>query len=157
MNWPVHARVDFTVSAIPAPNSIMCIPPNHNGAGPQGHVAFVTGPVVNGHVPVIEMNFLIDHGYSYRSAPVGGCEFIHLVPKPVPPDPPSTKKGMPAMFLYQAANGTIYLCMGGVKLTFTSIADVQKYQNNSVDPVALYTASEFTTEWNAEIAKLTTL
>ena len=62
----------------------MCIPPNTNGSGPKGHVAYVTGPVVADKVSVIEMNFLIEHGYDFRNARIHGCEFIHLVPKPPP-------------------------------------------------------------------------
>lgn len=129
MNWPVHARVDFTVSALPAPNSIMCIPPNHNGAGPQGHVAFVTGPVVNGHVPVIEMNFLIEHGYDYRTAPVGGCEFIHLAPKPVPPAPDPPPLGGDVNLLYQGTNGTIYAIHGNTLVPLANETDVNVYLN----------------------------
>jgi surface antigen len=89
LNWPGKARAaGFVVNTTPAPNTIMCIPPNRKGAGPQGHVAFVTGSPVSGKVSVIEMNFLIEHGYDYRIATVAGCEFIHLdaPPSPTPPE-----------------------------------------------------------------------
>lgn len=129
MNWPTAARAaGFTLSAIPRPNSIMCIPPNHNGAGPMGHVAFVTGPLSNGTVPVIEVNWKPPYDYDYRPAPVAGCEFIYLVPKPTPaPDPPAAK-GIPDMWLYEAPNGTIYLVTGSTSIAFSFIADVNYFE-----------------------------
>lgn len=85
MYWPVRARAaGFVVDTNCTPNSIMCLPPNHNGAGPMGHVAYVTGPAVQSHAEVWEMDFLIRFGFDYRPALVTGCEYIHLVGKPLP-------------------------------------------------------------------------
>ena len=117
--WPAQARAaGFTVSATPVINSIMCIPPNRNGAGSKGHVAFVTSAPVNGQVRVIEMNFLIEFGFDYRQALTANCEYIHLVA----PDPPPPS-GDSEMALYQLNNGTIYLLSGGTKTLLGTGAD----------------------------------
>lgn len=147
MDWPAAARrAGFTVSAIPAPNSIMCIPPNHNGAGPKGHVAFVTGPAVNGTVPVIEMNFLIPYGYDFRNeVAVGGCEFIHLVGKPLPPpDPPVTHKEKPDMMMVLVPNGTVYLIFGDhTKYAMTQPGDVTMLTAAGIPYKATACSTEF--------------
>jgi surface antigen len=89
-NWPTAARVaGFRVDTTPEIDSIMCVPPRTNGSGNQGHIAFVVGPVVGGKVQVIEMNFLIEHGWDTRNASVANCEFIHLASKPTPAPPPA--------------------------------------------------------------------
>ena len=114
-NWPAAARAaGFTVDLTPAPNTIMCVPPNTNGAGSNGHVAYVTGPMVGMKVPVIEMNFLIEYGYSFRDAPISGCEFIHLVGAgPLPPPNPPHRKGVPDMAMIRTPDGSIYLLLAG--------------------------------------------
>jgi surface antigen len=148
--WAGNARAaGFTVDGRPAVNAIMALGNNVNGAGPQGHVAWVIG-VETQTVNVAEYNFLVEHGYDERDAQIAGAQFIHLPTPPAPPVP-SPITGDPAMFLYQAANGTIYLVQGGVKLTFTNVADVEKYQAQGVK---LYLASEFSAEWNAVLAGL---
>lgn len=153
MNWPAAARkAGFTVNTTPAIYSIMCLGPNVNGAGPVGHVAYVVGPVVQGHAEVFEMDFRIRFGFDFRPALVTGCEYIHLTPKPVPPAPPIGVEDMP--WLYQAANGTIYLVCGGSRLALSAIADVQAFQAKGAQ---LILASSLTVNGNSEVAKLPVL
>lgn len=108
LNWPAQARrAGFTVDTRCTSDSIMCVPPNVNGAAPKGHVAYVTGTPVNGHVSVVEINFLIPHGYDFRNeAPIANCAYIHLVAPDPPPPPIPGKGGIKSM--YQRKNGTIY-------------------------------------------------
>ena len=147
MDWPDAARkAKYTVSAVPQPNSIMCIPPNQNGAGPKGHVAFVTGPAVNGHVPVIEMNFLIEYGYDFRNeAPVGGCQFIYLVGKPDPPPPPASSSPKEKdMYMVLVPNGTVYLVYGFVsKHAMTQPGDVSTLAAAGIPYKATACSNEF--------------
>jgi surface antigen len=90
-NWPSAARAaGFTVNSTCLPNSIMCIPPNTNGSGKKGHVAFVT-QLVAGGASVLEMNFLIEFGFDFRTASIAHCEYIHLAgpgPHPAPTPQP---------------------------------------------------------------------
>lgn len=151
--WPFRARAaGFTVDWNCEPNSIMCLPPGHNGAGKAGHVAYVVGPVVQSHAEVWEMDFLIRFGYDHRPALITGCEYIHLTPKPAPPAPPIGVHDMP--WLYQAANGTIYLVCGGSRLALSAIADVQAFQAKGAQ---LILASSLTVNGNSEVAKLPVL
>lgn len=100
----------------------MCIPPNRNGAGPKGHIAFVTGSPLNGKVAVIEMNFLIEHGFDYRSASTQHCEFIHLTsaPKPPPPTPQPPEDDVTILAIRSAGSvdphgpGAVYLVKDAV-------------------------------------------
>lgn len=132
MYWPGMARRSgFTVNASCAPNTIMCIPPWTNGAGPKGHVAFVTGEPVNGRVAVIEMNFLIEYGFDYRTALVAGCEYIHLT-APDPPPPPPTHTGVVKPMLYQLKDGTIFLVCGNTKVPLGSGADATYYAGKGI-------------------------
>jgi hypothetical protein len=91
MNWPARARsAGFVVNGQAAVSSIMCLGPRVNGAGDQGHVAFVVA-LEEGKAEIVEMNFLTEHGFDERLAPIAGCEFIHLttaVPNPPPPPQP---------------------------------------------------------------------
>jgi surface antigen len=151
MDWPAHARADgYDVDDRATPNSIMCIPPNTNGSGNKGHVAFVTGVTAQG-AQVIELNFLIEHGYDFRTAPTRGCEYIHLVPAhPPQPDPPPTG-GIPRMWLYQGTNGTIYLVAGNTLVALSNIADVEVFQKAGAP---LIHQSSLTASAQADIAKL---
>lgn len=150
MNWPTRARMaGYTVNTICTENSIMCLPPNHNGAGPKGHVAYVVGPIVQGHAEVWEMNFLIPHGFDYRPALVTGCEYIHLVPKPVPPAPDPPFVGDAQMWLFQASNGTIYLVNGWSPIALSFSADVTYLESKGV-PLVL--SSKLTPSGASEIA-----
>src|ERR1019366_937022 len=65
-NWPAAARAArFNVTIQPSANSIMCIPPNTNGAGPKGHIAYLIG-LAGPMAQVWEMKFLIEYGFDYR-------------------------------------------------------------------------------------------
>src|ERR1019366_1251848 len=87
-NWPAAARAArFNVTIQPSANSIMCIPPNTNGAGPKGHIAYVIG-LAGPMAQVWEMNFLIEYGFDYRMARTANCEYIHLLAPPPATKPP---------------------------------------------------------------------
>jgi hypothetical protein len=118
-NWPAAARAArFNVTIQPSANSIMCIPPNTNGAGPKGHIAYVIG-LAGPMAQVWEMNFLIEYGFDYRMARTANCEYIHLVPKathgPLPPPNPPAHKGPPDMAMIRTPDGSIYLLLAGGK------------------------------------------
>ena len=151
--WAGNARTaGFRVNGTPEINCVMALAPNQNGAGPQGHVAWVIG-VETQTVAVAEYNFLVKFGYDERDAQIAGAQFIHL-PKPPAPTPepvPVPKEGVPDRWLYQAANGTIYLVTGGLRISFSAIADVQVFQQKGA-PLIL--AGQLTAEANAEIEKI---
>lgn len=129
MNWPTRARMaGLTVDTTYANNAIMCLGPNVNGAGPVGHVAYTIGPALRSHAEVWEMDFRIRYGFDHRPALITGCEYIHLTPKPVPPAPdPPTTKGVPKMFVWYRANGSIQLCNMVSCTSFGDGADVTLY------------------------------
>lgn len=90
--WPAQARAaGFVVNTTPAVNTIMCLPPNTNGAGKVGHVGWVVA-VEAQSVVVQEYDFLVKYGYDERDFPIAGAEFIHL------PAPPVPKEDDPRMF-----------------------------------------------------------
>ena len=72
----------------------MCIPPNTNGSGPKGHIAYVVGEPVGGKVLVWEMNFLIEHGFDYRLAATAHCEYVHLTGSVIHPPAPVGDKDL---------------------------------------------------------------
>lgn len=64
------------------------------------------------------------------------------------PDPPAPTPEDTDMWLYQAANGTIYAMDGGHRIAFQHSADVEVYIGQGVK---LYLAEHFTADWNATI------
>jgi hypothetical protein len=66
-----------------------------------------------------------------------------------PPDPPPIGPEDVTMFLYQAPDGTIYLCGVGTKTPFVNIADVKMYMGQGVK---LYQSSQFSADWQTKIA-----
>jgi surface antigen len=121
--WPAAARAaGLSLSVLPTPNSIMCVPPNVNNAGPKGHVAFVTGIAVGGMVDVIEVNWKPEYGSDTRPAPIVGCEFIRL-PAPTPPPPPIHHILGDEPMLYFRNDGSIFLLSGGVLIALGSGPD----------------------------------
>lgn len=132
------------VDSTPSVYSVMCIPPNTNGAGPRGHVAIVTAIEVLACV-VTEMNFLIPHGYDFgRTARTAGCEFIHLTSAPVPaPDPPSIEGATDMVIIYHFAGGKgDYYRVGALLCPLADITD----ENNLI--AACNTAHVPVVVWN---------
>lgn len=77
------AAAGTAVDSSPAAGSILQLPPGHNGAGADGHVAFVleVGPSANapaGSVFVEDYNYGTPYGYNRHTIPVSGSNFIHV-------------------------------------------------------------------------------
>lgn len=125
-NWPAAARAaKLTVDTHPLADTIMCIPPNVNGAGKEGHVAYVLS-VEASTCNVKEFNFLRPFAYDERDAVIQGCEFIHLLPKPQP-KPPTPGAVMKATF-FQGPDSTYWLFVPtgkGQFIAFNELAAVR--------------------------------
>jgi surface antigen len=120
--WAGNAQVEgFIVNGRPEVDTVMALAPNTNGAGPQGHVAWVVA-VEAQTVQVAEYNFLVKYGYDERDARIAGAQFIHLGIPP-PPAPPTGDSDVPPM--YQRTNGSTYLLSGGTLITMGDAADIQ--------------------------------
>jgi hypothetical protein len=120
----------------PEPNTIMCVPPNTNGAGKRGHVAWVTGPVIADKVSVIEVNWVPEYGSDFRDARIHGCEFIHLTPKAVPDPPPPEEDDLTLVAIRSGTSpdplgpGAVYLvrdAVYGPKRHITAAGDLPGY------------------------------
>ena len=94
------------------------------------------------------------HALQYRNSVAPGFDVsvvadywpgIDPVPQPIP-----NTQGDKTMWMYQDAAGTIWMVNGGTRLSFQHIADVDRYLAQGVK---LYTAAEFTPEWNAALLK----
>jgi hypothetical protein len=93
----------------------------------------VTGDVQNGKVAVIEMNFLIEYGYDFRSASVASCEFIHLVPKADPtPTPPEDPIDM--LYLFNAGVAGIW-CLYEGKYFHVTPDDIGAFEALASKPI----------------------
>jgi hypothetical protein len=136
----------------------------YNSAGVQQYASEASGAsataltLLNGRYPSIVAAMRADTPMdSWSIAPIpdevdtwGTHGFATHLRTLTPPPPPPTPTEETTVWLYQAANGTIYLVSGGTRLAFTNIADVQRYQSEGVK---LYTAAQFTPEWNAQLQK----
>lgn len=145
--WADNARAaGFVVNGTPAVNTVMALAPNTNGAGHQGHVAWVIA-VESQTVQVAEYNFLVAFGYDERDAQIAGAEFIHLPQPPAPVPLPPVKGDQPMPWFYTATNGTIYQILGNTAMPLSFSADVEVYTNKGC---LLFTHTQFTANYVAE-------
>lgn len=109
--WAGNAEVEgFVVNGTPGVDAVMALAPNTNGAGPEGHVAWVIA-VESQTVQVAEYNFLVKYGYDERDARIAGAQFIHLGIKPAPPPPPISEEDMKPILVSTPTSG-IWLLWG---------------------------------------------
>jgi hypothetical protein len=117
----------------------------HYGDPPPG---YVMNPMLSEIVDLAEFG-------SYLATTQGGYlaagAYLPAPPPPKPPTPPTPVTPEDAdMYLYQAADGTIYAIDGGTRLAFSEIADVQVYLAQGYK---LFKAAQFTADWNAALLR----
>lgn len=150
-NWPAAARAaGFRVDLTPEINSIMCIPTFTHGSGPKGHIAVVVGNPAANVAPVWEMNFLIEYGFDFRTAPTSGCEYIHLE-APIPVPQPPTKEQ--PMFVIQGPGnaGLYFLYPTGRMIPLGAGSDVSSANAAGVKTIVIADQEA----WNAMTAEST--
>jgi surface antigen len=148
--WGAKARAQgVLVDGHPRPHDLACFLPNQNGAGPKGHIAFVTRLTL-GTVDLEEYNFDRPLAYGQRfGVNPSGLLFIHYATTPLPPAPSSP--GGPPMWLYQATNGTVYLVAGNTLVPLGAPADIHVFTSKGAPVI---TQASLTAAAQAEIAKL---
>jgi hypothetical protein len=156
-NWPAAARAaGFTVNGTPAANTIMCVPPNTNGSGKKGHVAWVNGEPASGAVAVWEVNWKPEYGFDYRMAPTANCEYIHLAGSVIhPPAPPPTfTEALPMFIVIGPGNvGIYFLYADGTLIPVGKPVTVTSATAAGVKTIHL--AIDDTETWAAMLAKST--
>lgn len=87
--WITRAdRMGFPTGSRPLRDAIAWFPPNRNGVGPYGHVAYVTA--VSGNMISIEEYDGEKPLVRRRTIPWAGLQFIYRKGPPPPPPPPAT-------------------------------------------------------------------
>lgn len=151
-NWREHGGF---VAMAPTRNTVACFQPGWDGADAVfGHVAVVIEVGGGKAFTVSEMNGPAGFGHTDDRVCFNGPGVSFLYennPTPLPPPIPPKPKGDPDMWLYQLANGTIYLVQGGVLLPLGTGADAEVYIAKGV---VLYNQSQFTPAYVATLAKL---
>ncbi len=80
--WANAAALGYAHDSTPAAGAVAWWNSNFNGAGPNGHIAYIDGVNGDGSITVEEYNFLHAGGYDQRTIPAGSgawpSGFIHV-------------------------------------------------------------------------------